>query len=229
MKQKILIVDDDENILRTVGMALQNEGWEVFGARDGVEGLQAAFSTHPDLVILDILMARMDGLDTLRRLREMSDVPIILLTARSDTADVVKGLDTGADDYVTKPFPMPELVARIRACLRHRASSGGVGKASILTCGDLTIDLPRHRVMVKGRSVDLTPTEFTLLCYLARNYGQVVPHRTILREVWGPEYIDQMDYLHLYIRYLRQKIEEDPGHPEIIRTERGVGYCLGGE
>ncbi len=229
MKQKILTIDDDENLLKTLGIALQSEGWEVFGARDGVEGLQVAFNIHPDLVLLDVVMPKIDGLDTLRRLREMSDVPIIMLTARSETPDIVKGLEAGADDYVRKPFDVKELVARIRACLRHRSSSGAVGKASVLVCGELTIDLARHRVMVNGASVDLTPTEFALLSYLARNYGQVIPHRAILREVWGPEYIDQMDYLHLYIRYLRQKIEADPAHPEIIKTERGVGYSLGGD
>lgn len=227
MKKKILVIDDDENLLKLIETALKREDWEVLTARDGAEGLRTAFSRQPDLIILDIMLPGMDGLETCRRLQELSSIPIIMLTALSSDTDVVKGLAVGADDYITKPFSLAELVARVRTCLRR--SGGGSAKSSVLVKGELTIDLARHKVSVKGKTIELTPTEFRLLSHLARNEGQVIPHRMLLEEVWGPEYSDQVDYLHLYIRYLRQKIEHDPSKPEIIKTERGVGYYLDGE
>lgn len=227
--KKILVIDDDPALLKTVEIGLQHEEYKVLVAQDGREGLKAAFSTHPDLIILDLMLPEMDGLEVCRRLQELSDIPIIILTALSAESDVVKGLGVGADDYVTKPFRMAELVARIRNVLRRRAVASTALKAAVLVKGGLTIDLARHKVLVRGRPVDLTPTEFRLLSYLARNSGRVVNHRTLLLEVWGPEYCDQIDYLHLYIRYLRQKIEQNPGSPELLKTERGVGYYLEGE
>ncbi len=226
MKSKILIIDDDQALLRLLEVGLNAEGFEVIVARSGPEALRAAFCTHPDLIILDIMMPQMDGFEFCRRLHELSDIPIIMLTALSTSSDIVRGLAAGADDYVTKPFALSELIARVNTCLRRRAGASRAEKPAILVRGSLTVDLARHQVTVDGRTVNLTPTEFHLLSYLARNAGGVVPHRTLLVEVWGPEYCDQVDYLHLYVRYLRQKIEKDPSQPEIIKTERGVGYFL---
>jgi two-component system KDP operon response regulator KdpE len=223
MKPKILIIDDDEALLKIARVGLEGEGFEVTTAKSGPEGLKAAYGNHPDLVILDIMMPGMDGLEVSRRLRELSDTPIILLTALSNTPDIVKGLGAGADDYITKPFAMAELVARVKASLRRKSGTGS-GRPAVLVRGSLTIDLVRRKVMLDGKPVNLTPTEYRLLAYLARSPGQVIPHRTLLVEVWGPEYADQTDYLHLYVRYLRQKIEQDASRPEIIKTERGIGY-----
>ncbi len=224
--EKVLIIDDDENLVELLQVALKAEGFQVLTAGDGREGLRTAFDSRPDLILLDIMMPRMDGLETARRLQELCDIPIILLTALSTTADVVKGLEIGADDYVTKPFAMEELIARIRNTLRRRAAPASSSRTGMLVLGNLTIDTVRHKVTAYERPVNLTPTEFRLLSYLARHAGQVVPHQALLTEVWGPEYRDQFDYLHLYVRYLRQKIELDPAQPGIIKTERGVGYYL---
>jgi two-component system, OmpR family, KDP operon response regulator KdpE len=226
MKKKILIIDDDANLLKILDTALKQEGFEILTAADGQRGLRAAFSSHPDLIILDVMMPGMDGFEVCQRLLELTDLPVIMLTAVSATKDVVKGLSTGAADYITKPFKMDELIARVRAALRHKDSPGSASSAAVLAHGNLTIDFARHKVIVHGKPVDLTPTEFRLLSYLVRNRGRVTPHRTLLVEVWGPEYSNQIDYLHLYVRYLRQKIERDPAKPEIIKTERGVGYYL---
>ncbi len=226
MKPKILIIDDDEKLLEIMRVAFTSEGFTVLAAKGGPEGLKIAFSSHPDLIILDILMPDMDGMEVCRRLHELSDMPIIMLTALSSTTDIVKGLGVGADDYVTKPFSMAELVARVNANLKHRSAPISSEKPSVLVRGGMTIDLTRHKVTVDGKTANLTPTEFRLLAYLARNAGRVIPHRTLLVEVWGPEFSDQVDYLHLYVRYQRQKIERDPAKPEIIKTERGVGYYL---
>lgn len=225
--KKILVIDDDEKLLRLTETALKREDWQVLLARDGTEGLRIAFNSHPDLVILDIMLPGMDGFETCRRLKELSNIPVIMLTALASETDVVRGLAVGADDYITKPFSLVELVARVRTCFRRNSITSS--KTPILVKGDLTIDLARHKVSLRGKSVDLTPTEFRLLSFLARNEGQVIPHRTLLVEVWGPEYSDQVDYLHLYIRYLRHKIEQDPSKPEIIKTERGIGYFLDGD
>ncbi|MCL5951085.1 MAG: response regulator transcription factor [Chloroflexi bacterium] len=225
--KKILVIDDDEKLLRLTETALKREDWQVLLARDGTEGLRIAFNSHPDLVILDIMLPGMDGFETCRRLKELSNIPVIMLTALASETDVVRGLAVGADDYITKPFSLVELVARVRTCFRRNSITSS--KTPLLVKGDLTIDLARHKVSLRGKSVDLTPTEFRLLSFLARNEGQVIPHRTLLVEVWGPEYSDQVDYLHLYIRYLRHKIEQDPSKPEIIKTERGIGYFLDGD
>lgn len=224
--KKILVIDDDRELLKLLELGLEGEGFEVLTAGDGAEGLRMAFRAHPDLVILDIMMPGMDGWETCQRLRELSDVPIIMLTAKARDVDVVKGLTIGADDYIVKPFGVAELVARVRSCLRRAESADSGAKSAILVSGDLMIDLARHRVTVRGELVDLTPTEFRLLSHLARNSTRVVPHRTLLREVWGPEYGDELDYLRLYVSYLRRKIEKDPANPEIIKTAWGVGYYL---
>ena len=222
---KILLIDDDESLLKSLGVGLEKAGFQIVTAKEGSAGLKITFDARPDLIILDIGLPGMDGLETCRRLRELTDTPIIILTARSTEEDIVKGLTTGADDYIAKPFRMAELVARVHTCLRHRSQSSP-GKASVLVIGDLTLDFARHKVIVRNRAIDLSPTEFRLLSYLARNRGRVIPHRTLLLEVWGPEYANQLDYLHLYIRYLRKKIEKDPSKPEIIKTEWNVGYHI---
>ncbi len=226
MKEKILIIDDDAGLLKLAETALKKEGLQVITAASGPEGLRTAFNEHPDLVILDLMLPDMDGLEVCRRLKELSDIPIIMLTALSTESDIVRGLTTGADDYITKPFGIAELIARIQVALRRKSASNSSNRPAVLVRGPLTIDLARHKVTVDNKPVDLTPTEFRLLAHLARNGGRVIPHHSLLVEVWGPEYREQIDYLHLYIRYLRQKIERDPARPEIIKTERGVGYFL---
>jgi two-component system KDP operon response regulator KdpE len=225
--KKILIIDDDPNLLQVVQKGLQAEGFETVTAQDGADGLKKAYIEHPDVIILDIMMPTMDGLTTCSRLRELTNVPIIFLTALSTEKDIIKGLMLGADDYVTKPFGMGELVARVQTCLRHDRSSSAE-KSAVIAAGDLTIDMARHKVSVRGNLVELSPTEFKLLAHLASNRGKVVPHRTLLTIVWGPEYADESAYLHMYVRGLRRKIEQDPSNPTVLKTERGVGYYIEG-
>jgi two-component system KDP operon response regulator KdpE len=224
--KRILLIEDDKELPVLVGMALEQEGFEVLTATDGSEGLRAAYRHHPDLVILDIMMPHVDGWKTCQRLRQLSDVPIIMLTAKTREADVVKGLMLGADDYVTKPFRMAELVTRVQACLRRAESNRSRPQATLLMTGPLSIDLLRRVVTLHGKSVDLTPTEFRLLSLLALNRGEVVPHRKLLTEVWGPEYAEEIEYLRLYVSYLRRKIETEPANPEFIKTAWGEGYYL---
>jgi DNA-binding response OmpR family regulator len=221
---KILIIDDDDGLLNVIKTGLEQMGFQMLAVRDGETGLKMTFDFRPDLVILDLMLPGMSGLEVCRRLRELTETPIIMLTALSSEMDIVRGLNAGADDYIAKPFGMNELVARINNCLRHKTSASE--KNSVLSVRDLTVDLARHRVTRNDQCVELSPTEFRLLSYLARNRGKVIPHRVLLTEVWGVEYADQVDYLHLYIRYLRKKIEPNPSDPTIIRTERGVGYSI---
>jgi DNA-binding response OmpR family regulator len=223
---KVLVIDDDTDLLKLLRLGLEQEGYAVLTAIDGSQGLRTAFGAHPDLIILDVMMPGMSGLETCQRLRELSEVPIIMLTAKASESDVVKGLRLGADDYITKPFSLAEVIARVQACLRRAESADSSVESEILASGVLTIDFARRKVSVRGTHVDLTPTEFRLLSYLARNRGRVVGHRTLLQEVWGPEYGDELDYLRLYVSYLRRKIEVDPANPEIIKTAWGEGYFL---
>ncbi len=225
--KKILIIDDDPNLLQVVQKGLQAEGFETSTAQDGADGLKKAYIEHPDVIILDIMMPTMDGLTTCSRLRELTNVPIIFLTALSTEKDIIKGLMLGADDYVTKPFGMGELVARVQTCLRHDRA-GSAEKSAVIAAGDLTIDMARHKVSIRGNLVELSPTEFKLLAHLASNRGKVVPHRTLLTVVWGPEYAEESAYLHMYVRGLRRKIEQDPSNPAVLKTERGVGYYIEG-
>lgn len=224
MNKKILFIDDDVNLLKVVKLSLGQEGYRVFTVEDGAQGLRQAFNIQPDLVLLDVMMPGMDGWEILTRLRAMSDLPIIMLTAKDEEADVIKGLDLGADDYVTKPFGTDELTARIAAALRRAQLSGTSRKTAAYADDYLIIEFVRRRVMVEGKPVNLTPTEYRLLICLVRRAGRVVPHRMLLAEVWGPEYIDETQYLKLYVRYLREKIEKDPSNPEYILTEWGRGY-----
>ena len=223
MEQKILVIDDSPDLLRIVQLCLEREKYQVFTAASGKEGLQRTYSVQPDLVILDVMMPGMDGWEVLTRLREMSDVPIMMLTAKGREVDVVRGLSLGADDYVTKPFGNAELIARVQALLRRSKTSTSTLKTRYHDNG-LSIDLDRHEVIAKGNPIDLTPTEFRLLSVLVQNAGKVVPHRVLLTQVWGEEYANEIHYLKLYIRYLRQKLEESPSNPRYILTEWGIGY-----
>lgn len=223
MKEKILVIDDSPDLLRIVQLCLERENYQVFTATNGKEGLQRTYNTQPDLVILDVMMPSMDGWEVLTRLREMSDVPIMMLTAKGREVDIVRGLGLGADDYVIKPFGTAELVARVQALLR-RNKSPATHRVTRYQDNGLNIDLERHKVVVKETPVDLTPTEFRLLSVLLQNVGKVVPHRLLLTQVWGEEYSGEVHYLKLYIRYLRQKIEESPSNPRYILTEWGIGY-----
>jgi two-component system KDP operon response regulator KdpE len=227
-KETILIIDDDQDLGRIVQLSLDREGYQTVIATSGLEGLQEAYRVQPDLVILDIMMPGMDGWEVCRRLGEMSNVPILMLTAKGTEADIVKGLQIGADDYLTKPFSVAELIARIQALLRRAASQLQTDKPSVFSIGNLTIDLNRRMVMRDGELVDLTPTEFKLLECFVTHRDRVLPHRFLLTEVWGSEYIDETNYLKLYVRYLRRKLEEDPANPQLIVTEWGVGYRLCG-
>lgn len=220
----VLLVDDEEKILRFVRMNLELEGFGVITATSGLEALQRVRAVSPDFVLLDMMMPEIDGFETLRLLREFSDVPVIMLTVRSDEEDIVRGLELGADDYVTKPFSVRELTSRIRAVLR-RSKPLLPPESAILKIDDyLSVDYNLKEAIVGGRRVKLRPTEFRLLALLIGNAGWVVPHETLLAKVWGPEYRDETHYLRLYITYLRQKIEPDPANPRYILTERGVGY-----
>ena len=228
MGNKILLIEDDPGWVKLVAMGLEKRDFEIVAASNGLEGLQMAYETHPDLVILDIMMPKMDGWQTCQRLREISDVPIIILTARCALEeDVVKGLKLGADDYLIKPVSLSELEARIEALLRRSSASQQVPRrAHLYSNGELTIDFLRHKVFVSGEEVSLTPTEFRLLTCLARNEGRVLPHAYLLSQVWGEEYRDELSYVKLYISYLRKKLEKNSSEPELILTERGVGYYM---
>ena len=221
----ILVVDDERELLDLVAAQLRKHGYTVVTAGNGADALKVAFQTQPDLAILDIMMPGINGLDMCRRLREMSEMPIIMLTALSEESMVVQALDEGADDYVTKPFGFEEFLARVKASLR-RAQMTGASRNPVVIAGHLTIDIPRRQVLVEGESVDLTPTEFNLLACLAKRQGEIITHRAILHEVWGPEYVDQLEYLRIYVGHLRKKIESDPAEPRILLNQRGVGYYL---
>ena len=227
MSVKVLLVDDAKDMTVVLSRVLADEGYEVRVAHDGSDGLRAAFDFRPDLVILDVMMPGMDGWTTLVRLREFSNVPVIMLTAVSGEQNMVRGLDHGADDYLTKPFSMTELKARVRAVLR-RASELATQKNQSLRFdkGRLVIDPAAQRVTVRGEVVDLTPTEYRLLLCLAYNAGRVLTVDQILDNVWGLGYEDSQDNVKLYIWYLRRKVEPDPRRPRYVLTKRGTGYYL---
>ncbi len=221
---RILVVDDEPRMIRFIRMNLELEGYAVFEAADGLRALQQVRDTLPDLVILDVMMPELDGFETLQDLREFSSVPVIMLTARGEEDDRVRGLELGADDYVTKPFSPRELVSRVKAVIRRAESPAPAQKAAIQVDERLQIDFDRREIFVEGQLVKLRPTEFRLLYHLVSKAGWVVPHDQLLAKVWGYEYRDETHYLRLYINYLRQKLEADPAHPKYILTERGVGY-----
>lgn len=220
----ILVVDDEPRMIRFIRMNLELEGYQVIEAKNGIQALEQVRQHLPDLAIMDVMMPEMDGFETLRMLREISTVPVILLTVKSDEEDRIHGLELGADDYITKPFSPRELNSRVNAVMR-RAEWPAPPPRTILKIDDrLSVDFNRHQVIVEGERIDLRPTEYRLLNHLIQNAGWVVPHETLLAKVWGYEYRDETHYLRLYINYLRKKIEEDPSEPQYILTERGVGY-----
>ncbi len=220
----ILIVDDEARMRRFMQMNLDLEGYRVIEADNGLQAVDRVRDDLPDLVVLDVMMPQLDGFEALRLIRETSNVPVIMLTVNADEDSRVKGLDLGADDYVTKPFSPRELASRIRAVLRRADSASPADKGMIVVDDDLQIDLNSRNAIVRGETVKLRPIEFKLLYHLATNAGWTMPHETLLAKVWGHEYRDETHYLRLYITYLRQKIEADPSHPKYILTERGVGY-----
>jgi len=219
----ILVVDDEPQIRRVMRMALSSQGFEVIEARSGEEGLEKFREHLPDLVLLDLNMPGIGGLETCRSIRIGSEVPIIVLTVRSKEEEKVEALDAGADDYVTKPFGMKELLARIRAALR-RTPASSAGGPHIFASDDLDVDFDTRRVRVKGKVVRLTPKEFELLRYLVAHAGRPISHRELLQAVWGPDYGEQTSYLRVFITHLRKKIEPDPAKPTHILTEPWVGY-----
>jgi DNA-binding response OmpR family regulator len=227
---RVLVIDDDAEVASLVRVWLERNDFAVDVANDGLAGLRQLYQSRPDLVVLDVSMPKMDGWEVCRRIRELDSVPVIMLTAKSDMTCRVKGFDLGADDYLTKPFELPELLARVRAILRRsRALQPQEDTERVISQGDLAVDLETHRVSVAGKPVDLSPTEFRLLSFLIQNRGKIVSHTQILANVWGPEYRDQIAYVKLYIRYLREKIESNPATPQYILTERGFGYQFVGQ
>ncbi|MGI5837165.1 MAG: response regulator transcription factor [Chloroflexota bacterium] len=226
MTTKILLADDDECLTRTVGLALEEIGYKVDIAHNGLEAIVQVQKDNPNLVILDVMLPRVDGWETCRRIREISNAPILMLTARDGECDEVKGLRSGADVYMTKPFALSVLLAQVEALLRRNRPTDHSTKLAEVSVGNLQINLPHREVSLAGQPVALSPTEFRLLAVLAARLGRVVSHRDLLTEVWGPEYADETTYLKLYVWYLRKKIEEDPNHPQYILTKRGQGYYL---
>lgn len=220
---RILNIDDEAPIRKLLRVALTGHGYEVEEASTGQEGLNKVALFRPDLIILDLGLPDLEGLEVVRRLREWSKVPVIILSVKEQEQDKIAALDAGADDYVTKPFGMGELLARIRAALRHAA---GVTEEPILKFADLMIDLGHRQVTVDGKETKLTPIEYDLLKSLALHAGKVLTHRHLLRTIWGPEYANDTHYLRVYIGQLRRKIEADPSHPRHLITEPGVGYRL---
>lgn len=223
MSEKILIIDDEEATVQLIALLLEKRGFEPIKAFRAEEGLRKAYRHQPDLVLLDIMMPDMDGWEVCKRLREMSDVPIVFLTARSDVKDVVRGLEMGADDYVIKPYDNEELVARVRAHLR-RSPRPNITEEMSFNDGDFRINFMNREVWVGGELRHLTPKEFNLLAVLVRASGRVVTRGDLVTQAWGEEYQDAIDSLKLYVHYLRQKLEHNPQQPQYIITSRGVGY-----
>jgi two-component system, OmpR family, KDP operon response regulator KdpE len=228
---KILVIEDEPDVIESVrlGFTLQWREVDVLGTGTGEAGLDAVEREHPDIVLLDVGLPDIDGFEVLRRIRAFSDVPVVMLTARDDSMDKVKGLELGADDYVTKPFNHLELMARVRAVLRRLAMPAPATRAPSFRAGELEVDFGRQEARLRGERLDLTPTAYKLLYHLVRNAGQVLQHSTLLAKVWGREYVDEVDYVRVYIRRLRDKLGDDADQPRYIRTERGLGYRFVGD
>jgi two-component system KDP operon response regulator KdpE len=223
---RVLVVDDEPDLVESVrlGLTLQWREVEVLEAADGEQALDMVERESPDIVLLDIGLPGKDGYEVLRELREFSDVPVVMLTARDEAMDKVKGLELGADDYVTKPFNHLELMARVRAVLRRHDMPAPATRTPSFRAHELEMDFARQEVRIRGERVDLTPTEYKLLYHLVRNAGHILQHGTLLAKVWGREYVDETDYVRVYIRRLREKLGDDPEHPRYIQTERRLGY-----
>ena len=224
MKQRILTVDDELSIIRFLRSNLEDRGYTVISATNGEEALHMIEMELPDLIILDVMMPKMDGFEVCRQLREWSQIPIIMLSARGDEKDKVRCLDLGADDYIVKPFGANELIARVSAVLRRTKAASVSPTKSSVTSGDLVINFTARQVTRAGLEIKLTPTEYALLQELAVNMGKVLTHTHLLNRVWGPEYREEREYLHVFVRRLRSKLESDPNNPKHILTVSGVGY-----
>lgn len=225
-KTTVLVVDDEQALREFVRRNLEVRGFRVLTAANGLEALAQFDNENVGLVILDLMMPRMDGLETIRRLRQTALVPVIVLSALGEEQDKIKALNLGADDYLTKPFGVGELLARVQAVLRRSRWAQPKADGERLVRGSVTVDQAGHRALVNGHELELTPTEFELLVYLMENAGKVLTHRAILQHVWGPEYGQETEYLRVYIGRLRQKIEADPSQPRYLLTERGIGYSF---
>jgi DNA-binding response OmpR family regulator len=223
-RRKILVVDDEERMVRFIRMNLEHDGFVVSEAFNGKQAIGKLRDVNPDIVLLDVMMPDVDGFDVLETFREFTNVPVIMLTAKGEEEDRVRGLELGADDYVTKPFSPRELVSRIKAVLRRTEGATGSMHGLIEVDERLKIDFDRREIWLEGKLVKLRPTEYRLLYHLVQNTGWVVSHDQLLQKVWGYEYRDEPHYVRLYINYLRQKLEKDPANPKYILTERGVGY-----
>jgi two-component system KDP operon response regulator KdpE len=220
----VILIEDDHQILRFVSSALENENFQVFCAETGKQGLIEISTRKPDVVILDLGLPDIDGLEVIRETRNWSNIPIIVLSARTQEAEKVAALDAGADDFLSKPFGTPELLARVRAQLRRRSMLGEDSHQGIYDFGNLNVDLHRRLVSKDSQAVHLTPIEFRLFTELVKNAGRVVTQKQLLKEVWGPSYVDNEHYLRIYMSHLRQKLEKDPAQPEHLITEVGVGF-----
>jgi two-component system KDP operon response regulator KdpE len=222
--RRILVVDDEERMVRFIRLNLEHDGFQVFEAFNGTQAINKVRSSLPDLVLLDVMMPDIDGFEVLKIIREVSTVPVIMLTAKGEEDDRVRGLELGADDYITKPFSPRELVSRVRAVLRRTETASAASHGLIEVDDRLKIDFDRREVWADGKLVQLRPTEYRLLYHLVQNAGWVISHDQLLAKVWGYEYRDEPHYVRLYINYLRKKLEKDPTNPKYILTERGVGY-----
>jgi DNA-binding response OmpR family regulator len=223
-RRRILVVDDEERMVRFIRLNLEHDGFQVSEAFNGKQAVQRLRDVNPDLILLDVMMPDLDGFEVLEMIREISNVPVIMLTAKGEEDDRVRGLEKGADDYVTKPFSPRELVSRVRAVLRRTEGATGSMHGLIEVDERLKIDFDRREVWLESKIVKLRPTEYRLLFHLVQNAGWVVSHDQLLAKVWGYEYRDEPHYVRLYINYLRQKLEKDAANPKYILTERGVGY-----
>jgi DNA-binding response OmpR family regulator len=223
-RRRILVVDDEPRMIHFIRLNLEHDGFEVYEATSGTQALEQLRDQLPDLMLLDVMMPDLDGFETLSLIREISTVPVIMLTAKGEEEDRVRGLELGADDYITKPFSPRELVSRVRAVLRRTEMPSTPAREIIELNDRLKLDFDRREIWVDGELVKLRPTEYRLLYHLVQNAGWVVPHEQLLAKVWGYEYRDETHYLRLYINYLRQKLEKEPSDPQYILTERGVGY-----
>jgi two-component system KDP operon response regulator KdpE len=223
---RVLVVDDEPDVVESVrlGFTLQWREVDVLGANTGDEALDIVEHEHPDIVLLDVGLPGIDGFEVLRQIRAFSDVPIVMLTARDDAMDKVKGLELGADDYVTKPFNHLELMARVKAVLRRLEMPAPASRVPSFKSGDLEVDFAKQEARLDGIRLDLTPTEYKLLYHLVRNAGHILEHGTLLAKVWGREYVDEVDYIRVYIRRLRDKLGDSSDSPRYIQTERGLGY-----
>ena len=219
---RILVVDDEPQILRSLQVSLESKGYSVTTADTGEEALRSMTSRRPDVIVIDLVLPGIDGIEVTRRVREQSTVPIIVLSAIGDERKKVEALELGADDYVTKPFGVPELLARIVSLLRR--SAGSQSSEPVFTCGELSVNFARREVKLGSEAVKLTPTEYDLLKFMIQNAGKVLTHRMLLAAVWGPSYAEQAQYLRVFVGQLRKKLENDPARPRYILTDAGVGY-----